>query len=539
MVVRRLLFILALMPMVGCHPPELSVETVVRRQREALARLPEEDRRRLISLEEPVDRTRETPTLAPGVLELQTAREIGLNANLDIHGARARLEAALTRITEARSFYFPRIGMAHNSTRTFQTPARRTRLTSPITQIPNLPDISGDTTLLDLLTTLSGSLLTGTPNLPSQNTNSFSDHSSTISASWTIFDGLAREARLMSAKHNYRAAAMSLADVERLIVQAIDSAYYQTQLGEEELRIALAAEEFSREQLADAQKQFEARKITKAGVLNFEVRVRAAQANVIAAIGLRDTGRVILAELLALPESDLPSDVTLAALGSESEEEMTQPDVNEWIDRARYSRPDLAYAQHRRNALSENVNIARAQYSPEFLLNGTYGFERTSNLEYGKDDQASALGVEMRWQLFTGGFRSSQFRRAQAELWEAETDLERTEIQVASDVRQAIVDVINAQEQVRLQAVNLESARENRRLVTTEYAAGKASLVRLNEAQRDFVQTDADLARSRIRLRQAWTDLRAAAGLYRHSSNGQLASPPIPEDEAVIQPVVD
>ena len=44
--------------------------------------------------------------------------------------------------------------------------------------------------------------------------------------------------------------------------------------------------------------------------------------------------------------------------------------------------------------------------------------------------------------------------------------------------------------------------------------AGKSSLVRLNEAQRDLVQTEVDLARARIRLRQAWSDLRAAAGAY-------------------------
>jgi outer membrane protein TolC len=78
-------------------------------------------------------------------------------------------------------------------------------------------------------------------------------------------------------------------------------------------------------------------------------------------------------------------------------------------------------------------------------------------------------------------------------------------------VRQAIVDLVNAQERVRLQTTNLESAAENRRLVQLEYAAGKASIVRLNEAQRDYVGTEGELARARIRLRQAWSDLRAAA----------------------------
>ena len=44
-----------------------------------------------------------------------------------------------------------------------------------------------------------------------------------------------------------------------------------------------------------------------------------------------------------------------------------------------------------------------------------------------------------------------------------------------------------------------------------EAYGGKEPLTRLNEAQRDYVEADANLALARIRLRQAWTDLRAAS----------------------------
>jgi outer membrane protein TolC len=55
------------------------------------------------------------------------------------------------------------------------------------------------------------------------------------------------------------------------------------------------------------------------------------------------------------------------------------------------------------------------------------------------------------------------------------------------------------------------TALENRRIVQVGYLAGKEDLNRLNGAQRDFITADADLALARIRLRQAWTDLRTAA----------------------------
>jgi outer membrane protein TolC len=83
--------------------------------------------------------------------------------------------------------------------------------------------------------------------------------------------------------------------------------------------------------------------------------------------------------------------------------------------------------------------------------------------------------------------------------------------QISSEIRQAVTNVVIAQEKVRLQRVNLETAREHRRIVEEQYKHGKETVVRLNDAQRAYVETDASLALSRIQLRQAWTDLRAAA----------------------------
>jgi len=313
---------------------------------------------------------------------------------------------------------------------------------------------------------------------------------------------------------------MSLADVQRLLVHAVDTAYFQVQLGGERLRIAEADEAFSQRQLAEAKKRYEAGKITQGDVLNFEVRVQAARVNVVAARGLRDMGRVLLAELLALPAAELPATIDVAALAAETDTELAPPDAGEWISRALADRPDLAQAGHLRTAYDENVKLARGQFSPQFSLNGTWGFERLSNITYEQSDQASGIAFELRWQLYSGGLRTAQLRRAKADWWEASATYDRKRLEVSSDVRQATVNLNNAQQQVRLQRVALTSATENRRVVEEEYAAGKASLVRLNEAQRDYVEADAELAAARIQLRQAWTDLHAAASTYRLEAKG-------------------
>ncbi|MFQ5489363.1 MAG: TolC family protein, partial [Phycisphaerae bacterium] len=326
--------------------------------------------------------------------------------------------------------------------------------------------------------------------------------------------GLSREANVLAAKYTHSAFKMSLADAQRLLVQATDGAYFQAQLGRERLRITRADVEFSSQQLEAVRKRRTAGKATEADVLNFQVRLLAARTDEQAALGLYDNARIALAELMGMDDARLPDDVKLSPLEAESEDELTAPDADEWVQKAWAARPDLAQAEFELKSKTEQVKSIKGQFSPSILLNGSYGFDRLSNLEYSVDDQASAGAIELRWNLFTGGFRTSRLRQTQAQRWELLANLRRRRQKVASEVRQSVTTLVNSQEQVRLQDMNLVAAQENRRIVEKEFAAGKASLVRLNEAQRDLIGTDAGLALARIRLRQAWTDLRAAAAVH-------------------------
>ena len=497
----------------GCGGEFDSLETTLQRRSAALAGLPEEDSAWKGRYQSKAGTDVEDALPTTGILTLDQARRTALRDNPDIHGARARIEQALARIGEARSAYFPSVTLAHSAARTFQTPRSRNRFNIPISQaLPDVPATLQDLQDLDLNMLLQA--LTW-PQLGSQKASgisrSFSQHTTTLSATWTLFDGFAREARLLAAKYTFGAAKMSLADARRLLMQAVESAYYQAQLGREQVRIARADAEFSRDQLTVARKKLAAGKATQADVLNFEVRWRAAQANVVSAQGLLANARTVLAELMGIDQARLPDALQLSLLAEESEEDLTAPVGEDWVQRALDARPDLAQKDFELKSKTEETRVARAQFLPGLFLSGSYGFDRTSNMAYGNADQASSGALEFRWQLFSGGFRTSQLRRTEAERLELATEYRRLRQRVVSEVRQGTIALIDAQEQARLQRLNLASATENRRIVEAEYAAGKASLVRLNEAQRDLIGTEVGLAQARIRLREAWSDLRAAA----------------------------
>ncbi len=502
--------ILAFLVTGGCKTSLDNIQVVLDRHAKAVAKLPEEQRSQLLPYGAPVVGSEAETLLPEGLLTVEAARNAAVRANPDVHAAQARLEAAAAIVAEARSRYYPSVVFTHDSTRTFQTPASRNRLSTALQPSPSVPSSTDGNSLA--LTALLNAIRLPFYGLGDTqgDSNSFSEHSTAFTLTWTVFDGFVREAQIMSAKYLHRASMESLIDVQRLIVRAVDSAYHRVQLAQEQLRIARAAEIFSDDQLQETKKLQAAGRATVADVDNFRVRVLAAQADVAGAEGIRETGRVVLAELMGLPDSMLPGDLALSQLDEETPEDLAPVDPSPWLDEAVENRPDILQLQQIVNSEEENVRAAKGAFQPKILGSASWGFDRASNLHYEDDDQSSAAGVEFRWELFTGGAITARLREAESRRAEAAANLNRLELAVLAEVRKAVIDLSNAQTQIVLHRETVATALENRRIVQAGYTAGKETLNRLNEAQRDYITADADLALARIRLRQAWTDLHAA-----------------------------
>lgn len=530
---RRLVFggciwlLLGSITLTSCRRPLDSIQVVLERHHKAVAKLPEAERERLMPYGQAVVSEKADSLLPVDVLTLQEARAIAVRANPDVHAAQARLSAAAARIDQARARYYPAVLFSYSGTRTFHTPASRNRL-NLLLQPPQPAPVGVDTTNFTLTTLINAIRrpLFGGTELKGES-SSYSEHSTAFTAQWTAFDGFVREAQVMASKYVYRASTMSLIDVERLIVQAVDRAYYQVQLAEEQVRIAQADEAFGQEQFEETEKLRAAGRATQADVDNFRVRVLVAQAAVTNAVGVREMGRVLLADLMGLTDGTLPEDLALSPLREESADELAVPQPEPWIERALSDRPDILQAAQLLKAEEERVRAAKGLYSPSVLVSGSWGFDRGSNVHYSVQDQSSAAALEFRWELFTGGARHARVLEAESNRAEAAALLNRLRLNVQSDVRRSIIELHDAQQQILLQRESLKTAEENRRIVRAAYLAGKETLTRLNETQRDFIAAEVGLAQARIRLRRAWSDLNAAAATYHPSArfeNGALPS---------------
>ena len=112
----------------------------------------------------------------------------------------------------------------------------------------------------------------------------------------------------------------------------------------------------------------------------------------------------------------------------------------------------------------------------------------------------ASLGINVSFEIFSGGSTLSKVRQAKSQKRELEKSLEDAKIVAQSEIRSAADNITSAREQLQLQEKNADLVKKTRDLVEKEYKAGQQSLVRLNEVRNDLVVTLGDLASARVSL---------------------------------------
>jgi outer membrane protein TolC len=196
----------------------------------------------------------------------------------------------------------------------------------------------------------------------------------------------------------------------------------------------------------------------------------------------------------------------------EQQTELSAPDSGAAIEYALAHRPDVQQAHHAVARSEASVGAARSGFFPTVSLSGTVDASETDNRDFETDDFGNSISLNLSYALFAGGYNRAKVSEARAGVKESKSSLEETLINVRAEVAEAMASLASSQEQLILQRSNVELVQQVRDLVAKEYAAGQTSLVRLNEAQKDLVTAQGNLARSLVSMRSAWIGFRAATG---------------------------
>ena len=413
-------------------------------------------------------------------LNLETACKIAVAENPSIAAAKARVAQAMERLSQAKSFWWPSIdlhGSASHFTQSDNEYAKSFQITKYFDHLAK-PDNSEDI------------------------------YMEKAAVQWTIFNGFNRWFTTVAARHGAEESKEALMDMKRLLAGAVGASYHNCQLAREKVKIAKADELFNQRQIKEAEARYRVGTGSLSAVLNFRVQVNFARSASITCNLEYETAIHILAALLGIPDAQFPLGLEIASLPPETVDDMVLPEIEPFMAHAIKHRPDILQYNLSVKRGKSSVDVARAGFFPTLFFSGSIDGKRIDNLHFEEDDFGSSISLNLKYNLFSGGLTMAKVREAKEKHKEAIKNLENTRNTIASEVRKALSQLKSAQNELTLQRQNTRLVKEHRDLVDKGYQAGQASLVRLNEAQRDFNTTMGRFAIARVGLCQAWHNLK-------------------------------
>ena len=415
-------------------------------------------------------------------LDLETAQRMALQSNPDMAAAQARIEQARARVRQAIAAWWPSIDLNATGSR-----VRRSDSAYAVAQF--FPSVSGQST-----------------------DRTYDQSAASLQATWVLFDGFYRSFRQQQAEFGEKTLEAARLDAQRQLVSAVAEAFFNAQLAQTRVAIAEADEKFYRRQLEDAQNRYQVGAGAWGDVLNIKVQLNSARTALMLGKREFEAAEYGLAALLGIPDAVFPKTVQLAPL--EKDFDVTEPpaDAEALIKLALQSRPDVRRIEMQLRAAEAATGEARASFYPRVQLAGVYNGSRQGDFTLTGEDFGDTVSLNLAWNLFSGGADRARLFEASQKRREAVYARESLRNQVASQVRQALAHLAAAREQVVLQRESVQLVEENRDLAKNEYEAGEASLVRLNEAQRDLTTTYGRLAQALVSYHLARQRLLAATG---------------------------
>jgi outer membrane protein len=402
----------------------------------------------------------------PQRLSLGQAARLAAAQSANVEGAGYRVQEAQARVKEARAATLPQVSFAPNwSSHTINSASFGF----------NFPTAPGEKPLLDPAGQVIGPV------------KQFDFRGS---ASQSIYDP-ATQQRVRAARANVTAASADVATVAEEAATNAAAAYVRAQRGEATVQARIADSVLARDLLGIAQDQLEAGVGVGLDVTRAQSQVAAARAQLIAARNDRNRTRLDLLRALNLP-LDTPIELT-DSLATTPEDVAT---VEATVAAALRERPEVRVLDAQLAASQQQAAAIRATRLPTvnaFANDGPNGFIDNLLNTY-------TYGLQVSVPVFEGGRRSAQTQEQEAVARGIEVQRRDLRQQIEADVRNALLDLSSAREEV-------DAARERQRLAEQEVQQAR-------ERFRAGVAGNADVATASQTLNNARTAVIDALSQY-------------------------
>jgi len=323
-----------------------------------------------------------------------------------------------------------------------------------------------------------------------------------LSARYVVFDGFERQAQRRSAEASLRAAELTRVRAGQDAAQAVLSGYLAVAEAEALQSIATSNEAAERQLLeeVEAQVEFGARPA-------FEIeqqleRVAAAQGAGLQAARQRDRATAQLIQILGLSPME-----TYAFPLPEASVASSLPSIDELVEQALASRPDVKAAEAAQLAVRADRRAARAGRLPQVALTGGMGTSYTSaNADAGipgqlGDNRSGALGLSVSLPLMDRGATRGRIRQAEARATSVDVQAETVRRAIVFEIQETVTDLESLAAQAEVAAVRQRAAEAALDAELARYGAGTTTLQSVAQLRSRAVEAQVEQERIRVQQR--------------------------------------
>jgi outer membrane protein len=330
-----------------------------------------------------------------------------------------------------------------------------------------------------------------------------------LALNYTVFDFGARGGRIDAAKAEVLAANFVFNDTHRIVIYAVQRAYYNllNSIGQEDAAQASLANAKAVQQAAED--RLTNGLATLPDVLEARSATAQADYNLQAVLGQEEIARGDLATALGNSAN--------IAISVQPLDQLTIPDsidesVDQAIDRALGQRPDLMQQVAQIRTANANVKVARAAYYPALTL----GIGAAADDLYGVQQQNpwvhtaglnGAVGFNLRWTVFDGDARKNRVAQAQADVRAAEAQVNAARDEITNQVWAAYSNLNTAFRQRESAIALLRAATQSYDAALESYHYGLRNLLDVTSAQQTLAQARSSDVLARTQVLASLSDL--------------------------------
>ncbi len=311
-------------------------------------------------------------------------------------------------------------------------------------------------------------------------------YGASLSASYLIFDFGKRLADLNQLAATWRATGFDYDDTVQNYIYSVIGAYYALLNADADVKSATALRTVAQTAKETAQKKFKAGVVAKADVLKAETTLASRDLDLERAKNNREIAKGTLLSKLSFPANQ---NIEIADMPTEFGGAAEVQSVDELIEMAKKTRPDLLRATANKDAAWHRRNSAFLKNLPSISASGTLAWNDTPSESFnsGSDKISGSIGIRASMPLFAGFANMYGVRAAQANYDRAIEQERAAQDNAQLDIFAAYQNYKTAQKVLTQTQTLLASATESERVTAGMYKVGKATMLDWQTAQSELV----------------------------------------------------